>query len=410
MSNLIPRDVLFGNAEKSQARISPDGGRLAYLAPFEGQMSVWVCTLDKDDAHMIAHDPARPIPWLAWRGDSRHVLYLQDVGGNENYHLCQAAIDGTRMQELTPGEGVRCIPLAIDHRYPDEALVKLNARNPALIDVARIDLATGTMVTDTENPGTVLEWLADHEHVVRAALAQGEDGALVIRVRDAGSSRWRDLDRVPAGDDIPSLVAFSPNNRGLYVITAKGADAKRLVRYDLESGRYDVVLEDEHYDISGVLVDPMTNDVVAASVLRERVEWRVLDHAWARTFARLGDVVDGDLAITSVSADAHVLIVRSVSDAAPIRFTATTGIAGKRHCCLPSDRRCSTIRWRPWRRSAFKSGTGSRCTDISRCRSESTQSECRPFCSCTAVRGTGTGGDSTTRCSGWRTVAMRCCR
>ncbi len=85
----IPREVLFGNAVKTRAKISPDGRRLAYLAPFGDKMSVWVCTLGKDNGRMIAHDPARPISWLAWRGDSRHVLFLQDVGGNENYHLFQ---------------------------------------------------------------------------------------------------------------------------------------------------------------------------------------------------------------------------------------------------------------------------------------------------------------------------------
>ena len=39
---LIPRDVLFGNPDKASPKISPDGKRLAYLAPDEGVLHVWV--------------------------------------------------------------------------------------------------------------------------------------------------------------------------------------------------------------------------------------------------------------------------------------------------------------------------------------------------------------------------------
>jgi hypothetical protein len=39
---LIPRKVLFGNPEKTSAQISPDGKRLAYIAPVNNVLNVWV--------------------------------------------------------------------------------------------------------------------------------------------------------------------------------------------------------------------------------------------------------------------------------------------------------------------------------------------------------------------------------
>ena len=39
---LIPRDVLFGNPEKSNAMVSPDGNYISYLAPLNGVMNVWI--------------------------------------------------------------------------------------------------------------------------------------------------------------------------------------------------------------------------------------------------------------------------------------------------------------------------------------------------------------------------------
>ena len=43
---LIPREVLFGNPEKAQPRLSPGGKRLAYLAPVDGVLNVWVGPVD----------------------------------------------------------------------------------------------------------------------------------------------------------------------------------------------------------------------------------------------------------------------------------------------------------------------------------------------------------------------------
>ena len=46
---LVPRDVLFGDPEKAKARISPDGEKMAYLAPVDGVLDVWVKTIGEND-------------------------------------------------------------------------------------------------------------------------------------------------------------------------------------------------------------------------------------------------------------------------------------------------------------------------------------------------------------------------
>ena len=45
MVDLIPRSVLFGNPERIQPRISPDGGSLAWIAPKDGVLNVWVAPI-----------------------------------------------------------------------------------------------------------------------------------------------------------------------------------------------------------------------------------------------------------------------------------------------------------------------------------------------------------------------------
>src|SRR5260370_29227153 len=46
---LIPRRLLFAEPGKSVVRISPDGRRIAYLAPLDCVLHLWVAALD--DVH-----------------------------------------------------------------------------------------------------------------------------------------------------------------------------------------------------------------------------------------------------------------------------------------------------------------------------------------------------------------------
>src|SRR5262245_61561642 len=167
---LIPRALLFGDPEIRFLRISPDGTRLAYLAPHRGVLSIWVRATDapgdRSGDRVIAHDPERGIQWFEWQGDSRGVLYAQDRAGDENYHLLQAGRAGGPARDLTPGERVKVQAAAVDPRTPGEILVMTNQRDPSVFDVHRLDLATGTSRLDTPNPGGVDAWLCDDRLVV----------------------------------------------------------------------------------------------------------------------------------------------------------------------------------------------------------------------------------------------------
>jgi len=57
VTELIPRQVLFGNPERISPRISPDGTRLAWIAPHEGVLNVWVAPAS----------PSRSVDWSAAR-------------------------------------------------------------------------------------------------------------------------------------------------------------------------------------------------------------------------------------------------------------------------------------------------------------------------------------------------------
>src|SRR5687767_2622066 len=84
---VIPRTALFGNPEKAQARLSPDGRYISFIAPKDGVLNVWVGPrADPSAAKPMTSDTKRGIRQHFWAYDNKHVLYIQDVGGDENFH------------------------------------------------------------------------------------------------------------------------------------------------------------------------------------------------------------------------------------------------------------------------------------------------------------------------------------
>jgi len=74
---LIPREVLFGNPERTKPQLSPDAKRLAWLQPDKGVLQVWVQALGQDAAVPVSADRQRPIRRYQWGQDSRTILYSQ---------------------------------------------------------------------------------------------------------------------------------------------------------------------------------------------------------------------------------------------------------------------------------------------------------------------------------------------
>src|SRR5579872_1213349 len=321
LPRLIPRAVLFGNPKQALPTNSPDGRLLAYLAPDDrGVLGIWVRSLGLKDDRLIASDPARPITNVLWQSDGEHLLFQQDRNGDENSHVYQVAIASATVRDLTPFPGVRATIAAHDPHKPDELLVQMNRRNPALFDVHRIRLSTGEMTLDTENPGDVAAWAADNELTVRAAVVLNPDASALIRVRDEERSAWRLLAAYDPDDGFPEPRAFSADNHSLFVVTSHGWNAGRLLRYSTSDGSFEVVFADPIYDTGALHVDPATRLAAAVEVERERSEWVPLDDAYREDFAALARVNPGDLSIISQSDDARWLTLAFIADAGPVSY------------------------------------------------------------------------------------------
>jgi dipeptidyl aminopeptidase/acylaminoacyl peptidase len=283
MVDLIPRSVLFGNPERTSPQISPDGSSLAWVAPRDGVLNLWVAPIGGDSgadwaaARPVTEDTDRGIRSFAWARDGRHVLYVQDVGGDENWRLYDVEPESLKRRDLTPFEGIHATIIGTSKRRRSEVLVGINADNPQLHDVYRLNLDSGELVKEIENPGYA-GWLADEDLVVRCAISPLPDGSFDVLVRDSAEAEFRHLLTIPAEDATSTdVVSFSGDGRSLLMISSAGSDTGRLTRVDLATGESVILAEDPEADVAGVLLDPDTRDPLIVTILKDRMSYVVLD-------------------------------------------------------------------------------------------------------------------------------------
>ncbi|HEY2507641.1 MAG TPA: S9 family peptidase [Streptosporangiaceae bacterium] len=336
MAELIPLSVLFGNPERVSPRLSPDGTQLAWIAPSEGVLNVWLATIstqagvDWAGARAVTDDTDRGIRQFGWAHDGQHLLYLQDTGGDENWRLHDVDLATMERRDLTPFDGVQARLVATEREFPHQVLVGLNKDNPQLHDVYRLDLRTAQLTKEFDNPGFV-DTIADSKLAIRAALQPHPDGSMALLVRDGGgtSDEWREILSIAAEDALTTFpVGFGADGRSLLVISSVAAESARLVRIDLATGSAEVLAEDPEADISGVRVHPDTREPQIVTFLKARSEYRVLDPSVADHLAAIRALNPGDPGFANADDGDRVWLVGFTNDAGPVSYYAYDTVKG----------------------------------------------------------------------------------
>lgn len=123
---LIPLEVLLGNPERAAAQISPDGKRLSYMAPLDGVMNVFVGDAGAGNERPVTHDANRGIQGYVWAHDNRHIMYVRDKDGSENFRLYDVDLETGVERDLTPLDDVQCRLVAHRKDFPNDVLIGLN--------------------------------------------------------------------------------------------------------------------------------------------------------------------------------------------------------------------------------------------------------------------------------------------
>ena len=317
---LIPRRILFGDPERSLVRLSPDGRWISFLAPWEGVRNVWVAPAEEPEAaRVITRERERGVFSYHWAYDSRHILYLKDRGGDENFCLYRVELESGETRALTPEEGTQARLVHLSPRHPGRILVALNERDPRFHDVFSLDLESGARELVLRNEEGFFQFLADDALEVQVALRFLPDGGFeLLALRDGGREELARIGPEDAAATQP--VGLDAEGRTLYLVDSRGRDTAALVALDFESGEFRELAADPRCDAQGVLEHPLTRRPQAVAFDYDRRRWEVVDGEIVEDFSRLSALVDGELEVLSRSLDDRLWLVAYVRDNGPTLY------------------------------------------------------------------------------------------
>lgn len=359
---IIPRAVLFGNPQRAEVAVSPDGRRLAYLAPVDGVMNIWCGPVDDlKAARAVTRDAGRGLRWFVWAYNSAQIVYLQDKDGAEDWRVFACDVASGETRDITPGVASASAMARIQELSPccpDEALISLNDRDPQLHDIYRVNLRSGAAERVWVNDGAALA-ITDHFMNVRLTIRVTPDGGEEYAKIVDGESQ--PLFTVPHEDAMTtSPIGFDASGSNVYMVDSRGRNTAALVALNLNTGETQQIFSDSRADVDRWLIHPTARRVQAVAVNDARRRWTFLDPAVEKDFERLRQVDAGDVVVTSRSQDDRWWTVAFNSDVAGVKFylyDRETGSATKLFSARP-DLEAYTLA--PMRPLAIKSRDGLR--------------------------------------------------
>ena len=324
---IIERSVLFGNPLRFQGRLSPDGTKMSFRAPLDGVMNLWVGDRgDFSSVKAITQDTGRGIPSHFWALDSQHVLYIQDQGGDENWHLYSVDLASGETIDLSPYEGTQAQMLAQSETVPGVVIVGMNDRDPKWHDVYSVDLSTGERTLLSENNG-LASILVDHDFKVRVATQSTPSGGL--QVLSKSDEEWEPLFEIAFEDvQTTAILGFDEDNQGLYLLDSRNRNTAALVHMNLADQKLTTIAESDRMDISSVLIDPRSHKPFAYALDLIKPEYHAISLEYKDVIAKFNSQLSGGSQVLAQSlSNQFWTVYTDESDSSPIYkvFDASSG-------------------------------------------------------------------------------------
>jgi dipeptidyl aminopeptidase/acylaminoacyl peptidase len=317
---IISREILFGNPDKSSVALSHDGAKISYLAPVDGVMNVWIGPIDNpSEALPITNDTNQGISYYGWAYTNEHILYRQDQEGDENWRIYSVNINTNEIIDLTPIEGVIAVVFSISYNFPDEIIIGLNDRIPQFHDLYCVNISTGERTLIFENPGFA-GFIIDMDYNIRfAATVTNKGDTEYMTPTDNGS--WETFMKIPFDDTATTgLIWIDESGDIVYAKDSRDRDTSALYAIDIKTGNKTLIAEDSKADISDIIIKPMQRTVQAAAFTYERKSWKVIDNSIVEDLEYLKTVADGEVGILSRTLDDKFWTVYYLMDDGPVKY------------------------------------------------------------------------------------------
>ncbi|MCB1161453.1 MAG: S9 family peptidase [Candidatus Latescibacteria bacterium] len=310
---LIAMQDFFRNPEQTSFQLSPDGRYFSWLQPWEGRLNVHVRAVDSDQVTRVTSSTARDIFGYGWANPNR-LVYVQDSGGDENYHAYAVDLDGGNFLDLTPFESVQTRFVDALEDDDDHMLLAINDRDPRIHDVYKVDVNTGALERVAENPGNITGWQTDNAgHVRVATTTDGVNSSLLYR--ETESEPFKTVLTTNFKESLQPL-SFTFDDSLLYVASNIGRDKTAIFTYDPRTAtQLDLIYEHPEVDVENLMRSRHRKVITGVAYFTDKRGYKFFDEDRRQLQETLESQLPGvEVAVASMSRDERRVLVRTFSD------------------------------------------------------------------------------------------------
>ena len=246
----------FRTPEAFSFQLSPDGKYIAYMKRRKtGERDLYLKETATQKESLLKKQEKDLIRGYYWANDER-ILYLQDKGGDENYHVYGINVTGENGIDLTPFEGVRVNIIATLKEDEDHVIVQMNKDNRQQEEPYRLNIHTGEVTklyTVKEGDAPVAGYNFDRKGNLRAItrIVDGVKSEVLYKIE----GEFKQIKLTEFGDTF-AISSFNPkteNPDDAYVISNLENDKIEIQLYDLKQNKkIKTVFSNDIFDVSGI--------------------------------------------------------------------------------------------------------------------------------------------------------------
>lgn len=319
--SLIPRHILFADPEKLNVKMSPNGQFVSYLAPYEGELNVWLAPIHDLEAAKSITQSRQPIKEHTWSSSGDHLLYIYDEKGDENWQLHGFDLLGSQHHCYTP-PGCNAKIIHQSTQVPGKILIGLNQRDRHYHDVYLLDLKHNRLECVFEN-NQYWDFIADDDLKLRLGIkitAEGGEYCNLLSAKNECIAQVTQHDLFGLYFYPRLRLGLSKDGSTFYFAQSLKTNTSILSEVALPSLKVTDLGGQEKADICDVLLDPQTKQPLAYAVNQQRKEWFSLNQNVEKDIDFLSTFVDGDMDIVSQTHNNQQWLVAYVHDNGPVGY------------------------------------------------------------------------------------------
>jgi len=325
----IPISNFFKIAEESTFKISPDGKYISYLKPYKKKQNLFIKSLTDGKEQMATFFGDYPVGRDYFWTYNNKIVFSQDNVDLDEYKLFTVDISTLQVRNILAQPKIRITLLNRNRQQPDIITIRINKRNPANLDIYRLNIQTGELTPYLINPGNITDWYPDADGKIRLVTASdGVNKTILYRPND--NAPFKPI----IENNFKTLVrpiAFTGEKNYFYALSNVDRDKTALVEINAEDGKErKVIYACTNADLQDVEYSKNKHGIEFVSWDAAKPQKHFLDADIKNIYTKLSNVLKGN-EINFIDKDSaeNKFIILSHTDRTPGSYYLYENSSGK---------------------------------------------------------------------------------